>query len=118
CTVSSGKWFSQYDGVEIDQSSKVDIDHVVPLKEAWVSGARNWDPDNVKRTALANDITNPQLLSVSQKSNRMKDPAEWVPTRESYVCTYVRAWVQVKYNYGLSIDMDEKDALHKYLEKC
>ena len=42
CTVSRGKWFSYYDGATWTIPGDVDIDHMVPLKEAWESGARTW----------------------------------------------------------------------------
>ena len=63
-------------------------------------------------------LTRPQLLAVSATSNRQKgdgDPAEWLPAREDYQCEYVRAWIQVKQYYGLSVDMLEKAALSNVL---
>ena len=47
-----------------------------------------------------------------------KDIAEWVPPLDSFVCTYVRAWVQVKHYYKLSIDPDEKTAIENILDGC
>jgi hypothetical protein len=38
-------------------------DHMVPLKEAWVSGARRWSEADLE--AFANDVERPQLLAVS-----------------------------------------------------
>ncbi|NUP45498.1 MAG: HNH endonuclease, partial [Streptomyces sp.] len=111
--------YSQYDGVTTTDPSTFDIDHLVPLAEAWDSGASGWT--TARRQAFANDVTRPQLIAVSASSNRSKsdqDPAEWVPTRSAYVCTYVRAWVQVKYYYDLSVDSAEKSALTSYLAGC
>jgi len=119
CTATSGSWYSQYDGVTTTDPSTFDIDHLVPLAEAWDSGASDWT--TARRQAFANDVTRPQLIAVSASSNRSKsdqDPAEWVPTRSAYVCTYVRAWVQVKYYYDLSVDSAEKSALTSYLAGC
>ncbi|MGW2569506.1 HNH endonuclease family protein [Streptomyces sp. NPDC001537] len=119
CTATSGSWYSQYDGVTTTDPSTFDIDHLVPLAEAWDSGASAWT--TAQRQAFANDVTRPQLIAVSASSNRSKsdqDPAEWVPTRSAYVCTYVRAWVQVKYYYDLSVDSVEKSALTSYLSGC
>ncbi|MEU3334785.1 HNH endonuclease family protein [Streptomyces sp. NPDC002144] len=119
CTATSGSWYSQYDGVTTTDPSTFDIDHVVPLAEAWDSGASEWT--TAQRQSFANDVTRPQLIAVSASSNRSKgddDPAEWVPTRSAYVCTYVRAWVQVKYYYDLSVDSTEKSALQSYLAGC
>ncbi|KAF9005225.1 hypothetical protein BDQ17DRAFT_1354072 [Cyathus striatus] len=119
CSATSGNWVSPYDGVATTLASDLDIDHVVPLKEAWVSGARTWTA--AQREAFANDLTRPQLAAVTDNLNQAKgdkDPAEWMVPLSSYVCTYVRAWVQVKYYYSLSIDSSEKIALTSYLAKC
>ncbi|MPY54939.1 HNH endonuclease family protein [Streptomyces acidicola] len=119
CGATSGSWYSQYDGVTTTDASSFDIDHMVPLAEAWDSGASKWT--TAQRQAFANDLTRPQLIAVSASSNRSKsdqDPAEWLPTRTAYRCTYVRAWVQVKYYYDLSVDSAEKSALTSALSGC
>ncbi|CAE6510380.1 unnamed protein product [Rhizoctonia solani] len=110
---------SPYDGATWTAASDLDIDHIVPLKEAWVSGARDWT--TARREALANDLTRPQLLAVTDNVNQSKgdkDPAEWMPPLASYHCTYVRAWITVKYYYGLTVDSAEKTALSSYLSSC
>uniref|UniRef100_UPI0006E1D86D HNH endonuclease family protein n=1 Tax=Streptomyces prasinopilosus TaxID=67344 RepID=UPI0006E1D86D len=119
CAATSGSWYSPYDGATWSAASDVDIDHVVPLAEAWDSGARNWATS--QRQAFANDRTRPQLIAVTDNVNQAKgdkDPAEWMPSRTAYRCTYVRAWVQVKYHYGLSVDSAEKSALQGHLAGC
>ena len=63
CYPDSGHWVSPYDGGEWDQASDLDIDHVVPLSNAWKSGASEWTNDD--REAFANDLDNPQLLAVT-----------------------------------------------------
>ncbi len=118
CKATSGSWSSPYDGVTTTNPSTFDIDHLVPLAEAWDSGAWAWT--TAQRQAYANDTTRPQLLAVSASSNRSKgddDPAEWLP-RASYQCTYARAWVQVKHYYGLTVDSTEKSALSSILSGC
>ncbi|MCN9243605.1 HNH endonuclease family protein [Streptomyces sp. RY43-2] len=119
CASTSGSWYSEYDGTTLTSSSGLDIDHLVPLAEAWDSGASTWT--TAQRQAFANDLTRPQLIAVSAGSNRSKgdkDPAEWLPTRSAYVCTYARAWVQVKHYYKLSVDTAEKSALQSALKGC
>ncbi|MFJ2156500.1 HNH endonuclease family protein [Streptomyces sp. NPDC087856] len=119
CTATSGSWYSPYDGATWTAASDVDIDHLVPLAEAWDSGARNWT--TAQRESFANDVTRPQLLAVTDNVNQSKgdqDPATWMPSLTSYRCTYVRAWVQVKYYYNLSVDSAEKSALTNYLASC
>lgn len=109
CEVSTGGWYSVYDGVWFDEAIQVTIDHVVPLKEAWDSGAWNWDP--ARREAFANDTEDPHsLIAVSSSSNQDKgaaDPSNWLPPNESDQCRYVTAWVIVKARWGLSMDESE-----------
>ncbi|MFI8992489.1 DUF1524 domain-containing protein [Streptomyces sp. NPDC053542] len=119
CAATSGSWYSPYDGATWSAASDVDIDHLVPLAEAWDSGAYAWT--TAKRQNLANDLTRPQLLAVTDNVNQAKgdqDPATWWPSRTTYKCTYARAWVQVKYYYGLSVDSAEKSALSSVLNGC
>lgn len=118
CKATSGSWTSPYDGVTTTDPSTFDIDHLVPLSEAWDSGAWAWT--TAQRQAFANDTTRPQLVAVSAHSNRSKgddDPAEWLP-QASYQCTYLRAYVQVKHYYGLSVDSAEKSAISSVLDGC
>ncbi len=92
CTATSGSWYSPYDGATWTAASDLDIDHVVPLAEAWDSGASGWT--SAKRQNFANDLTRPQLIAVTDNVNQAKgdqDPAQWMPSVTSYRCTYVRA---------------------------
>lgn len=119
CSATSGTWKSAYDGATWTASSDVDIDHVVPLAEAWRSGASSWT--DTARQGLANDLTRPQLIAVTDNVNQSKgdrDPAEWMPPSSSYACTYVRMWVQVKHYYKLTVDSAEKSALQSTLSGC
>jgi uncharacterized protein DUF1524 len=119
CAATSGSWYSPYDGATWTAASDLDIDHLVPLAEAWDSGASRWT--TAQRQAFANDLTRPQLIAVTDNVNQAKgdqDPATWMPSRTTYRCTYVRAWVQVKYYYDLSVDSAEKTALTNYLASC
>ncbi|UED85932.1 HNH endonuclease family protein [Streptomyces profundus] len=119
CAATSGSWYSPYDGATWTAASDVDIDHLVPLAEAWDSGADSWT--TARREAFANDLTRPQLLAVTDNVNQSKgdrDPAEWLPPRGAYHCVYARAWVQVKHYYGLSVDSAEKSALSGILNGC
>lgn len=119
CAATSGSWYSVYDDATWTAASDLDIDHLVPLAEAWDSGASDWTTS--QRQAFANDLTRPQLIAVTDDVNQAKgdqDPATWMPSRTAYRCTYVRAWVQVKYYYDLSVDSAEKSALTNYLASC
>lgn len=109
CFVVEGDWYSPYDGRTVGDRTQVDIDHVVALKEAWDSGAWGWTTE--LRIAYANDTSDRRtLVAASATSNRSKsdkDPSNWLPTRASYVCTYVTNWVSIKARWGLSMDQSE-----------
>ncbi|MEU8505096.1 HNH endonuclease family protein [Streptomyces brevispora] len=119
CAAVSGTWYSEYDGATWTAASDLDIDHMVPLAEAWRSGASSWT--TAQRQAYANDLTRPQLIAVTDNVNQSKgdkDPAKWLPSRTAYQCTYVRAWVHVKHYYNLTVDAAEKSALQSVLNGC
>ncbi|WP_030282153.1 HNH endonuclease family protein [Streptomyces catenulae] len=121
CAVTSGTLtHDPYTGGTIRYrrgSSKVDIDHVVALSDAWQKGAARWAPR--KRIALANDPLN--LIAVEASANRSKsdgDAAAWLPENQGYRCTYVARQVAVKQKYGLWVTRDEKAAMSKVLNGC
>ncbi|MGZ9930751.1 HNH endonuclease family protein [Streptomyces sp. NC-S4] len=119
CAAVSGSWYSEYDGATWTAAADLDIDHVVPLAEAWRSGANSWTTS--KRQQFANDLTRPQLIAVTDNVNQAKgdlDPGKWLPSRTAYRCTYARMWVNVKQYYGLSMDSGEKTALVNILNGC
>ena len=120
CTVISGEWKSAYDGQTVTDPKNLDIDHMVPLKEAWESGASQWDA--AKREAYANDLDfAPGLVAVTAASNRSKsdrDPAGYLPTDTSNRCAYVANWIAVKTKWNLSVDSAEKTAIRNQLNSC
>ncbi|TDD84603.1 HNH endonuclease [Actinomadura rubrisoli] len=119
CAAVSGTWHSPYDGATWTLASDIDIDHMVPLAEAWRSGASSWTTS--RRQAFANDLSSSQLWAVTDNVNQAKgdkDPAEWTPPLASFRCMYARSWIDVKYRYGLTIDPAEKTALNGLLGAC
>jgi hypothetical protein len=118
CTVSTGRWFSYYDRVSWTAASDVDIDHMVPLAEAWGSGASGWT--SARREAYANDLGDHRtLVGVTDNVNQSKsdqDPSTWLPTYDK--CRYVAEWVAVKIRWGLSADSAEKSVLNSYASSC
>lgn len=120
CKLSGGSWTSKYDNVKTTDPSKFDVDHFVPLKEAWQSGAHRWNAST--RTAFANDLSFAgSLIAVSASSNRSKsdrDPQNWMPANKKYHCVYVANWIAVKYRWSLSVDRAEKSFLSTQLKKC
>ncbi|MGA5474237.1 HNH endonuclease family protein [Streptomyces arboris] len=120
CSLSGGSWLSYYDEVEVTDARKLDIDHMVPLAEAWDSGAHAWTPE--RREAYANDLgADRSLVAVTAKTNRSKadrDPAQWMPPAESATCTYLVDWTATKLRWALAMDEAEKVALLNLAEPC
>jgi hypothetical protein len=123
CRVVSGTLHDPYLGTTIaflrgpNTSSKVQIDHVVPLSDAWQKGAQAWSTP--RRTAFANDMLN--LLAVDGLTNQRKsdsDAATWLPPNKAYRCSYAVRQIAVKAKYGLWVTSAEHDALARILAKC
>lgn len=121
--VSSGTLNDPYTGHVIhfvrghDTSSAVQIDHRVPLANAWQTGAQEWSEST--REKFANDPAN--LVAVDGPTNNQKsdkDAAAWLPPNLEYRCEYVRAQVEVKSTYGLWVTRSEHDAIREVLLKC
>ncbi|MET7746890.1 HNH endonuclease family protein [Streptomyces sp. NPDC005385] len=119
CVLSGGRWWSPYDQVWVTSASALDVDHMVPLAEAWDSGAAAWTA--ARREAYANDQGAPNsLIAVSGSSNRSKadkDPAVWLPVPADR-CTYAVDWVADKLRWQLTADAAERDALTRLADAC
>ena len=118
CVFNGGKWISPYDGLATNDYSTLDIDHMVPLSEAWRSGAWKWSP--AQREAYANDLTDSRtLVAVTASLNRQKsdqDPSTWLPPVDK--CTYVSNWIAIKVRYSLTVDTVEANALTTLVASC
>jgi hypothetical protein len=118
CTLTGGSWMSPYDNKFTSKASDLDIDHLVPLAEAWRSGAWKWT--SAQRQAYANDLSESRaLVAVSLSQNRAKgdkDVSSWLPSKN--VCTYITNWLAIKYRYYLTIDTAESAVLNQYISSC
>lgn len=123
CKVQSGVLHDLYTGSDIVAGRKagtmilIEIDHIVPLRDAWQKGAQGWDV--AKRTQLANDPLN--LVAVGHQVNKAKrdsDVATWLPPNTAYRCDYVSTVVRVKAKYGLWMTQAEHDAAQRVLNQC
>lgn len=122
--VLAGTWIDPYTGRRLTftdlkeprQAQAIQIDHVVPLAEAWRSGASRWVAE--RRSAFANDLDN--LLAVDGPTNMSKsddDPAGWRP-RKAFQCAYATRWIETKARWSLAVDDSERRALGEMLGYC
>ena len=120
CRVISGLWEGPYTGQSFTEASDLDIDHLVPLKNAHLSGGWQWDDERKKEYAnsLATDY---HLIAVENNANRSKGargPEQWQPPDDSYHCQYARDWIAVKAKWGLTATAAEWEALEAMLATC
>ena len=117
CKVSSGKWHGSFTGKVFTNPRQLDIDHLVPLKEAHESGAHSWSKS--RKRDYANDMSHPDhLIAVALGANRSKgakDPAEWMPPDQTYWRQYAKAWAGIKIRWNLTADRDEIAVLRQFL---
>lgn len=117
CKVREGLWVDPYGGGLYRDSSDIDIEHIVPLHEAHVSGGAAWSRD--QKREFANDPVN--LIAVRDRINQArghKRPDEWRPPRPDYWCVWSTRYEQTKSKYGLSMTPREKLAIEIMLETC
>ena len=123
CVVAGGVLHDPYTGADIaftrgqDTSAAVQVDHVVSLANAWVTGAQHLSER--QRIDLANDPLN--LLAVSGPVNEQRsdaDAADWLPPDTAYRCDYVSRQIAVKIKYDLWVAPAEHDAIAAVLAGC
>ncbi|WP_104166084.1 HNH endonuclease family protein [Arthrobacter sp. SX1312] len=118
CTVATGRWTTTFDNKVHTSAKTVQIDHTVPVAEAWGSGAQKWT--QARRVAFYNDIgyagaLNAQTTLLNQQK-QAKGPEDWLPPLNR--CSYVAQWVTVKARWGMTVDSREKAALVRIADQC
>jgi hypothetical protein len=118
CRVETGHWFDVYTGQDFTQARDIQIDHVVPLKNAYLSGAWRWD--DKERCHYANFIAyDSHLLAVSGTENmrkRDRTPAQYMPPDPKFACAYLQRWLNIKAVWDLTLDEDEADTIQALME--
>jgi len=132
CRAQTGQWYDPYtynDEVDLvdgernqpfDQDEELDVDHVVPLKNAHFSGGWAWPA--WKKEEYANHLEDKtHLLAVSASENRKKGalgPEDYMPPSRKFKCEYVKVWTRIKAKWGLAMTAREKEAIKKTLREC
>ncbi|MCY4523961.1 MAG: HNH endonuclease family protein [Halobacteriovoraceae bacterium] len=118
CVVLSGEWFDPYTGDTFTDPSLLDIDHVVPLKEAFLSGADEWPRE--KKVEYANYMSDKNhLIAVYRGANRSKgakDPHHWMPPNQEYHEEYLLIWIEIKNFWELEMDELEQATIEEILQ--
>lgn len=117
CEVLSGKWKDPYSNKIFKDPHDLDVDHVVTLKFAHVSGAVTWP--KARKALFANDMEN--LLPVALGLNRAKSdkaPSEWMPPNKVFECRYLTLWKGIIGKYRLRPLKSEMDFINDGLRGC
>ena len=111
-----GGIYGPYTGTWFESIRETDIEHIVARSEAHDSGLCAASP--ATRAEFASDLLNLTLASPSVNRHQKvdKDAAAWLP--ELNRCWYVDRTVQVRREYGLSIDRAEAEAIDSVLAEC
>lgn len=113
CTVLTGTLDDPYTGKVIQfkrgkgTSTKVQIDHIVALKDAYDQGAGNWTPE--ARLQFANDPDN--LIAADGSANMGKGAkgiTQWLPENTAFQCNYVQRYIKVQEKYHLQVTDAER----------
>ena len=120
CRVATGRWYGAFTGIYVEAPGDLDIDHLVPLKNAHDSGGWAWGSD--RKQEYANNLAEPDhLIAVTKGANRSKGakgPEEWRPPDEGYWCQYATDWTEVKMEWGLTMTQRETEAVIEMLDTC
>lgn len=118
CKLTGGRWISHYDDQSVTRLASLVVDHVVPLAEAWGSGASTWTAK--RREAFANDQdASGTLATVTARSKRERadrDLGGWLPAGPTQQCRYIADWVATKLRWGLTTDKEELEVLKLFAD--
>ena len=119
CVVDRGTWSDPYTGRTFTDSRDIQIDHMVPLKNAYVSGAWKWDYQT--RCLYANFLGNNfHLISSNGIENMRKGdraPNGYMPPNLSYQCRYLENWLKIKLIWKLTMTPAEVSAIRDVVQK-
>ena len=120
CRVETGRWYGAFASIYVEAPGDLDIDHLVPLKNAHDSGGWAWSSARKERYANYSGDPN-HLIAVTKGANRSKGakgPEEWRPPDEGYWCQYATDWTEVKMEWGLTMTQTETEAVIDMLDTC
>lgn len=118
CVVETGRWADPYAGGTLLSSKEIQIDHMVPLKNAYISGAWEWNFQT--RCTYANYMGNPfHLITASGHENMSKGddtPEKYMPPNTNYRCEYLANWLKIKLIWKLRMGRAEVEAIRQEMK--
>ena len=120
CVVGYGYWYDPYTDEIYTDASNLDIDHFVPLKNAYISGAYLWDDSRKKEYSNYRGYQY-HLIPVFKSANREKSaygPEVWLPENEDFHCGYINIWVEIKTYWGLTVNEKEYEKILEIISSC
>lgn len=113
CVVEAGAWVDPYTSKTFTSARDIQIDHVVPLKHAYQTGAWKWNYQ--ARCLYANFAADGyHLLAVNGHENMKKgdkSPDDYMPPNPKIACGYLQIWLKIKLAWGLVIFPNEADGI-------
>lgn len=117
CSVASGEWFDPYTARTYINPRDLDVDHVVALADAWVSGAYAWADELLDR--FSNDLGNLNAIAAGEnRSKSARGPADYTPSAPGARCAYLVQYATVKIRWQLSITPADFAATERGLAGC
>lgn len=108
-------------GFYTNRLCQTEIDHVVSLEDAWISGAKDWSLD--KRKIFANDkLNHVPACDYVNRSKRSSSPKDFIRKSEDglgveykilNMCLYLNIYLTVKIKYALKLQ-SLKEELSQY----
>ncbi|MYI55539.1 MAG: HNH endonuclease, partial [Acidimicrobiia bacterium] len=117
CAVAAGEWFDPYTERTYTNPRDLDVDHVVALADAWVSGAWAWADELLDR--FSNDLGNLNAIAAGEnRSKSARGPADYSPTAPGARCEYLVQYATVKIRWQLSITPQDFEVVATGLSGC
>lgn len=119
-------YFSRYDDTcytfaqwgQDGAADHVQIDETVARKEAWESGAWNWNSDKLDRFVSDDRDNLAPMTSGLNSSKGADDVTEWVPPYAASTCHFVQVVADVKTTFDLTVDEAEQQKLLELAAPC
>jgi len=98
------EYICPYTGETITDESKLDFDHIVPLKSTYLRGADKWTQEQKNEYAYDQSI-GIDVLNSANRSKSDKGPTEWLPTEN--IEDYCYSWIYICSKYNLVMTEEE-----------